>query len=31
MVRIVEESHRDGVTLAEVTQRHEMSQSTLCD
>jgi transposase len=31
MVRIVEESHRDGVTLAGVARRHEISRSTLYD
>ena len=30
-VRIVEESHRDGVTLAEVARRHEISRSMLYD
>jgi len=30
-VRIVEESHRDGVTLAEVARRHEISRSQLYD
>ena len=28
-VRIVEESRRDGVTLAEVARRHEISRSML--
>ncbi|HHX89822.1 MAG TPA: transposase [Paracoccus sp.] len=28
-IRIVEESHCDGVTLAEVARRHEMSRSML--
>jgi transposase len=30
-VRIVEECHRDGVTLAEVARRHEISRSMLYD
>ena len=30
-VRIVEESRRDGVTLAEVARRHEISRSMLYD
>ena len=30
-IRIVEESHRDGVTLAEVARRHEISRSMLYD
>ena len=30
-VRIVEESHRDGVTLAEVARRHKISRSQLYD
>ena len=30
-VRIVEESHRAGVTLAEVARRHEISRSMLYD
>jgi hypothetical protein len=30
-VRIVEESHRDGVTLADVTRRHEISRAQLYD
>jgi len=30
-VRIVEESHGDGVTLAEVARRHEISRSQLYD
>ena len=30
-VRIVEESHRDGVTLAEVARQHEISRSMLYD
>lgn len=30
-VRIVAESHRDGVTLAEVARRHEISRSMLYD
>ena len=30
-VRIVEESHLDGMTLAEVARRHEISRSTLYD
>ncbi|MEI2686967.1 MAG: transposase [Cypionkella sp.] len=30
-VRIVEESHRDGVTLAKVARRHEISRSMLYD
>lgn len=29
--RIVAESHRDGVTLAEVARRHEISRSMLYD
>lgn len=29
--RIVEESHRDGETLAEVARRHEISRSQLYD
>lgn len=30
-IRIVEESRRDGVTLAEVARRHEISRSMLYD
>lgn len=30
-VRIVEESHREGMTLAEVSRRHEISRSMLYD
>ena len=30
-VRIVEESHRDGETVAEVARRHEISRSQLYD
>lgn len=30
-VRIVEESHGDGVTLAEVARRHDISRSQLYD
>ena len=30
-IRIVEESHGDGVTLAEVTRRHDISRSQLYD
>ena len=30
-VRIVEESHRDGATVAEVARRHEISRSQLYD
>lgn len=30
-LRIVEESQRDGVTLAEVSRRHEISRSMLYD
>ncbi|MBC7740061.1 MAG: transposase, partial [Candidatus Saccharibacteria bacterium] len=30
-VRIVEESHRAGVTLAKVARRHEISRSMLYD
>lgn len=30
-IRIVEESHCDGVTLAEVARRHEISRSMLYD
>jgi transposase len=30
-VRIVEESHRDGETVAEVARRHEVSRSQLYD
>ena len=30
-IRIVEESHCDGVTLADVARRHEISQSMLYD
>lgn len=30
-MRIVEESHRAGVTLAEVARRHEISRSMLYD
>lgn len=30
-VRIVQESHRDGVTLAEVARQHEISRSMLYD
>jgi transposase len=30
-VRIFEQSHRDGVTLAEVARRHEISRSMLYD
>lgn len=30
-VRIVEESHRDGVTVADVARRHEISRSMLYD
>ena len=30
-IRIVEESHRDGVTLAEVARRHAISRSMLHD
>ena len=30
-IRIVEESHRDGVTLAEVARCHEISRSQLYD
>lgn len=30
-IRIVEESHGDGVTLADVARRHEISRSQLYD
>jgi transposase len=30
-IRIVEESHREGMTLAEVARRHEISRSMLYD
>jgi len=30
-IRIVEESHLDGVTLAEIARRHEISRSMLYD
>lgn len=30
-IRIVEESHREGMTLAEVARRHEVSRSMLYD